>query len=520
VFDGLGSYQRRVTTNSQDAQKYFNQGLSFLHAFNHDEAIRAFQQAARLDPDCAMAWWGVAFAHGPHINNPIVPKERAEAAWSALEKARRASGASAVERALIEALGARYANPQPEDRKPLDEAFANAMRKVWQQFPEDADVGVVFAESMMDLRPWDLWTPDGKMQPGTEEIIATLEKILQLKPEHPLGLHLYIHAIEASPHPEKADSVADRLRDLTPGLGHLVHMPSHIDVRRGRWAVAAVANEKAIAADDAYRAKAPAPNFYRLYMAHNHHMLAFAAMMLGQSQRSIAAIDAMAKGIPQEWIKENAAIADGFTAMPLEVRVRFGKWDEVLDAPEPADYLPIARSLWRCARAIAYAAKGDVAAAKREQAAFAEAESHLTEEAIFGNNHARDLMEVARNLLAGEIAYREGNRDAGIALIEKAVAAEDKLHYSEPPDWLIPTRHALGATLLDAGKPQEAERVYRADLEKLPENGWSLYGLARSLKLQGKNAEAEALHARFEKVWQAADVRISSSCFCLPGNAD
>jgi tetratricopeptide (TPR) repeat protein len=369
---------------------------------------------------------------------------------------------------------------------------------------------------MMDLRPWDLWTPDGKPQPGTEEVVATLEKVLALSPNHPLALHLYIHAVEASPDPGRADEEANRLRDLMPGLGHMVHMPSHIDVRRGRWSAAAVANDKAIVADHKYQANSPRQQFYRVYMAHNYHMLAFAAMMQGQSKRSIDAITAMATGMPAEWIKENAPLADGFTAMPLEVMVRFGKWDEVLSAPEPAEYLPIARALWRCARGVAYAAEGDVARAKAEQKQFTEARAKIPDEAVFGNNYARDLMRVAEHLLAGEILYRDGEIEEGLAELRKAVAAQETLKYAEPPDWLIPTRHALGAALLDARRAAEAEQVYRDDLVKLPENGWALFGLAKSLSMQNKNAEAAEFERRFRAVWKDADVTIESTCFCLP----
>ncbi len=518
LFKGLGDYRRQVTTQSPEAQRYFDQGLAFLHAFNHDEAIRSFAEAGRLDPECAMAWWGIAFANGPHINNPVVTPQRADAAWTALQKARKVMAkGTPVEKALVEALAKRYADPQPEDRKPLDEAFAVAMRTVWQAFPQDADVGAFFAESMMDLRPWDLWTADGEMQPGTKEVLETLERVLKMSQDHPLALHLYLHAVEASPHPEKADAAAGRLRDLAPALGHLVHMPSHIDVRLGRWALAADTNDKAVAADMQYRQQSPEQGFYRVYMAHNHHMLSFAAMMRGESKRSIDAIQEMARGIPAEFIQANAAVVDGFTAMPLEVLVRFGKWDLVLAAPEPAEYLPIARALWRCARGVAYAAKGDVAKAQAEQQAFVLARAAVSKEAVFGNNFGQDLMQVAEHLLAGEILYRAGKTEPALAELRKAVAAEDKLKYAEPPDWLIPTRHALGAALLDAGMPAEAEAVYRADLEKLPNNGWSLYGLAKSLSLHGKRDEAAEVRKRFEKVWADADLKISSSCLCLPG---
>jgi tetratricopeptide (TPR) repeat protein len=519
LFEGLGSYGRKVTTTSADAQRYFNQGLCFLFAFNHDEAIRSFREAARLDPNCAMAWWGIAIANGPHINNPIVPPERAKAAWDALTKARvLAAKAAPIERALIEALAARYADPQPDDRKPLDEAYAAAMRPVWKSSPTDADVGAMFAEAMMDLRPWDLWTAVGQPQPGTEEIVATLEAVLTQSPDHPLALHLYVHAVEASSHPEKALAPSDRLRNLQPGLGHLVHMPSHVDVRLGRWPQAVEANSKAITADRRYREQSPQQNFYRIYMAHNHHMLAYAAMMSGQSKLAIQAINEMSQGIPADWLKENAALADGFTAMPLEVLVRFGRWDEVLAAPEPPDYLPLARALRHVARGIAFASKGQLEPARQEQQAFVAAKKLVPEGAGFGNNLAADLLAIGELLLDGEILVRAGQVDAGIEKLRAAVTQEDKLRYSEPPDWIHPVRHALGATLLAANRPAEAEKVYRDDLARQPNNGWSLFGLSRSLQLQNKDDEARSVDLLFQQVWRNADVQITSSCFCQPAN--
>jgi tetratricopeptide (TPR) repeat protein len=517
LYSGLGDFGRKITTTSPDAQRYFNQGLCFLYAFNHDEAIRSFQQAAKLDPSCPMAWWGIAVANGPHINNAVVPPERAKAAWTALTKAREtAAGASPVEHALIGALEKRYADPQPEDRQSLDEAYAAAMRAVYREYPNDADVGALFAEAMMDLRPWDLWTSDGQPQPGTEEIVATLEAVLAKSPNHPLALHLYIHAVEASPHPEKADGPGDRLRELQLGLGHLVHMPSHLDVRQGRWFQSIAANQKAIVADRHYREQSPEQGFYNVYMAHNHHMLAYSAMMCGQSKLAIDAINEMARGIPSKWLQENAAVADGFTAMPLEVLVRFGRWDEVLAAPEPPDYLPIARALRHCARGIAHAARGEISDAKQDQAAFLVACKSVPEGAGVGNNTAEDLLAVATHLLAGEILYREGKVDAAVAELRKATAIEDTLRYSEPPDWIHPVRHSLGATLLKERRAVEAEQVYRADLARQPNNGWSLYGLAQSLHLQNKHADAAMIDAGFAEVWNSADIKITSSCYCQP----
>jgi tetratricopeptide (TPR) repeat protein len=388
---------------------------------------------------------------------------------------------------------------------------------VWKAHPTDADVGALFAEAMMDLRPWDLWTPEGQPQPGTDEVVATLEAVLTQSPNHPLALHLYIHAVEASPHPEKAIAPGDRLRNLQPGLGHLVHMPSHIDVRTGRWAAAIEANAKAIEADRRYRERSPEQGFYRIYMAHNHHMLAFAAMMTGQSQQAVTAIQEMVAGIPAEWIKENALIADGFAAMPLEVLVRFGRWDDVLAAPEPPEYLPISRSLRHCARGIAYAAMGDLEKARQEQAAFLAARKLVKDEATVGNNKGQDVLNVAEHLLAGEILVRGGQVEKGLAELAEAVKCEDALRYSEPPDWIHPVRHALGANLLAVGRPAEAEKVYRESLARLPNDGWALFGLASSLKQQGKADEAKPFEEQFTAAWRDADVKITSSCFCQPG---
>jgi tetratricopeptide (TPR) repeat protein len=518
LYAKLGTYRRAVTTRDASAQKYITQGLCFLFAFNHDEAIRSFQQAAELDPNCAMAWWGIAIANGPHINNPAVPQARAKAAWDALQKARAlAEKASPVEQALIGALEKRHAENEPADRQPLNLAYAEAMRAVWKAFPQDADVGALFAEAMMDLRPWDLWLPDGTPQPGTEEIVATLETVLRLNPKHPLGNHLYIHAVEASLHPEKADEAADRLRNLQPGLGHMVHMPSHIDVRRGRWKEAVLANDKAIAADQAYERVRARQGFYRLYMAHNYHMLAYAAMMQGESKRALEAIDLLVQRMPSDWMRENPMIADGFVAMPLEVRMRFGRWDEILAAPEPPDYLPIARALRVYARGVAQAAKGETSQARLEQKRFLDLKQQVPADAVFGNNMAKDLMAVAENVLEGEILYREGKVEEGLSALRRAVQAEDQLRYDEPPDWILPVRHALGAALMTSGQFAEAEQVFREDLKKLPENGWALYGLMRSLERQNKTQEAQPIKARFDRVWKNADIQLSSSCLCLPG---
>lgn len=521
LFQGLGPHTRKVTTSSADAQKYFDQGLNFLFGFNHGASIRSFQEAARRDPACAMAHWGIALANGPHINFPAVPPPAAEAAWAELQLAQQnAAHATPVERELIEALSQRYANPQPDDRSPLDKAYADAMRKVWQEHPDDADVGALFAEAMMDLRPWDQWTPEGQPQPGTEEILATLDAVLKLEINHPFANHLYVHAVEASPHPERALPMAERLRTLQPALAHNVHMPSHIDIRVGHWQEAVQSNLAAVQADKSYRSiVGPPQGFIHMYIAHNEHMLAYAAMMTGQRELALTHIRAAVAGLPEDFLQENAMWAEAFVALPYEVLARFGMWDEILAEPgNHPDYMPFTRAFRHAARGIAFAAKHDVAAARDEQAAFLEAAKLVPpDEIAAGNNTCQAVLMVATPMLAGEILISDGRLDEGLAALREAVKAEDALRYDEPPGWILPARHSLGANLMAAGRFAEAEQVYREDLSRLPENGWALFGLAESLQRQGKAGEAKAVLARFEKCWARADVSIQSSCFCQPG---
>ena len=520
LYDGLGSYSRKVTTDSPEAQRYFDQGLAFLHGFNHRAAIRAFQQAAELDPECAMAHWGVALACGPHINSTAVPPPAAELAWKELGLAQKNAGnASPVERALIDALAKRYANPQPKDRTPLDHAYADAMREVWKQYPNDPDAGALFAEAMMNLRPWDQWTPKGKAQPGTGEILATLDAVLRLNPNHPFANHLYIHAVEASPHPERASAAADRLRNLQPGLAHNVHMPSHIDIRTGQWLKAVDTNAKAVETDQRYRKIfGPAKGFLNVYVAHNRHMLAYAAMMTGQRELAMKHIRAMFAELPPDFLTENALQAEGFVAMPLEVMVRFGLWDEILAEPEHyTDKMWFTCAFHHAARAIAYAAKGDTASARKAQTVFIERAKLVPKEASLGYNSCEALLGVVIPMVEGEILIAEGKIDSGIGQLRAAIQKEDALKYDEPPGWLIPVRHSLGAVLMKQQRFAEAERVYRDDLARLPENGWSLLGLAESLRKQKKNADEIAqTQAKFKKVWAKADLTITTSCLCQP----
>ena len=519
-FDGLGSYTRTISTNSPEAQRYFNQGLNFYFGFNHGEAIRSFQSALALDPGCALAHWGIALSSGPNINFPLVPPPAAALAWKELGLAEQyAAKASPVEQKLIEALSHRYANPQPEDRSPLDQGYADAMRKVWQAYPNDPDVGAWFAESLMDLRPWDQWTRDGKPEPGTEEILATLEAVMRVNLYHPFANHLYIHALEASPHPERALPAADRMRDLQPAIAHNVHMPSHIDIRIGHWNEAITANLKAIAADQRYRTIVGEPKgFIAFYAAHNQHMLAYAAMMTGQRDLAVEHIHAMVNGIPENLMREYAMFGEAFAAMPYEVLLRFGMWDEVLAAPDHPEFMVFTRAFRHAARGIAYAAKGDTKSARAEQTVYLEAGKLVPADDLFGNNSCQSILAIATPMLEGEILVREGKVDDGISQLRSAIRAEDSLRYDEPPGWILPVRHSLGASLIQAGRYAEAEQVYREDLAQFPENGWSLYGLAHSLELQHKQAEGAEVETRFDQVWGKADLHITSSCLCQPGS--
>lgn len=520
LYEGLGPHKRAITTRSPEAQRYFDQGLDFYFGFNHAEAARSFAYAAKLDPACAIAEWGVALANGPHINDPKMDDAHAKAAVDALGRARALrGGASPVEAALIDALGARYVLPQPADRKALDEAYAAAMRDVWKAHPHDPDVGALFAEALMDVHPWETWSRDGRPLFDTLEVIAALDAVLAIDPKHPLANHLTIHALEASPAPERADRAADVLRTLQPALGHMMHMPSHVDVRRGRWEEAVVANEKALAADRAYLASGAAPSTYWLYISHDHHMLIFASMMRGQSEKAIAAARSQLTLFTPKVLEDPklATMFDNVSTVAMEVFLRFGRWDEILAMPARGESFPFSEAFRHYARGVALAAKGDVAAAREEQRIFAEGAKRVPHGRWLRHDPASKIIEVAEKLLEGEILFRDGREAEGIEAMREAVKREDALSYAEPPEWVHPVRHALGASLLRAKRYAEAETVYREDLAKNLRNGWSLVGLARSLRAQGKTKEAADAQAEFEKAWSAADTPLSSSCFCQPG---
>lgn len=516
--NALGRHTFPLAGVAPDAQRAFDRGLTLAYAFHHSRAEREFRRAARLAPDHPLPWWGVALVNGPHINFPMVPPDKAAVAWAALAKAReRAGNVAGLERALVDALGARYAHPQPADRTRLDRAYADAMRQVWKDHPTSADAATLFAEAMMDLRPWDLWTAAGKPQPGTAEIVATLERALALQPDHPGALHLIIHAMEASPTPARALPAANRLLRLAPAASHLVHMPAHIYARVGRWQDARLSNALARDADAAWRRAEPHPGFYAMYMAHNDHFYAFAAMMQGRRADALRTAREMVGRIPDAFLDDYGPIADGFLVFVHEVQMRFGLWNELLDEPAPRRGLPLSTALWRFTRAVALTALDRRDDAQKERARFLAAARKVPRDAFFGNNPAADILTIARHMLDGEMAARQGRTDDAIRHLRTAVATEDRLRYDEPPDWIQPVRHTLGIVQLRAGRYDDAQHTYRTDLSVYPENGWSLHGLSRALRLGNRVKEARTVEARFATAWKYADIRLESSCFCQPG---
>ena len=515
LYPDLGGYRRSVTTASPEARQYFDQGLNLYYGFNHTAAIRSFEHAIRLDPSFAVAYWGLALAWGPHINNPAMDEATSRAAHGAVQRAGELQGnAAAGERALIAALARRYAWPAPADRRELDVAYADAMREVWRSHPEDVDVGALFAEALMDLRPWDLWAPDGTARPETPEVIGTLEAVLEREPNHPGANHFYIHACEASPDPGRATGAADRLGGLVPAAGHLVHMPSHIYIRVGRYADASEANRRAIAADLRYVAGAGRKGFYNIYRAHNYHFLAYSAMFEGRRSEAMQAARDMLEEIPLEAVREMPDLLDGFLAVPVHVMVRFGLWEELLAEPKPPADLKVTTASWHYGRTVALAAVGRVDEAARSLAEFERAYANVPESAYIGNNTARVVLEVALPMAEGELEYRRGNVDRAFELLREAVRRDDTLKYDEPWGWMQPVRHALGALLLEQGRVAEAEAVYREDLRAHPDNGWALLGLAECLRKRNAAAEATAVEARLAAAWARSDVRPMVSCYC------
>ena len=509
----LGNHQFPVSTTNKNAQAFMNQGFNLSYAFNHAEAGRAFREAARLDPNLAMAYWGQALVLGPNINAPMDPNAEAPALELIKKAMSLKSKASPREQAYIEALAQRYSG-KAEERHARDSAYAAAMRKVQEKFPDDLDAATLYAESMMDLRPWGYWTRDGQPYEGMAEVVSLIEKVIDKNPLHPGALHLYIHLVEATDKVDKAEGPADRLLTLMPAAGHMVHMPAHIYQRIGRYSDAVRSNELAIAADEDYISQCQAQGLYPMgYYPHNIHFLWFAATADGRSKLAIESARKSASKVPDEALKQVSLMAI-FRVVPYFALTRFGKWDDMLREPEPPDFSPYARGMWHYARGIAFVRKGEIENAEKELAKIKELlTDKALEQPLFSPNTGLAVLSIAPEVLGGEIEAARKDFDKAIAHLERAVRLEDALVYTEPAEWHYPPRQALAAVLLQANRPAEAETVYWADLKRNRNNGWSLYGLMQALKAQGKNGDAALVEARFKKAWERADVTISDSRF-------
>ena len=515
----LGNHVFPVSTRNRDAQRFVNQGLSLAYAFNHAEARRAFREAARLDPNLAMAYWGQALVLGPNINASMDSNEE-PAAYELIQKAVSLKGrATAREQAYIDALAKRYSG-RADDRRPRDEAYATAMREMQRRFAQDLDATMLYVESMMDLRPWGYWQADGRPHEGTAEIVALTEQVLARNPRHPGALHMYIHLMESTSTPEKAEGAADRLLTLMPAAGHMVHMPGHIYQRVGRYADAIRSNQLAIAADEDYIAQCRAQGIYPTgYYPHNIHFLWFAATFDGQSRLAIDSARSLAAKIDDETLKA-APLTAGFRMVPYYALTRFGHWEEMLGEPEPPANA-VLRAAWHYARGLSFVATGRADQAEAELAAL---RTFMADESmkqpLFSPNTAGAALAPAPDVLAAEIAASRRDYDGAIALLDKAVRLEDGLVYTEPAEFHFPPRHALGAILLEAGRPGEAETVYWEDLKRNRENGWALFGLLQALRVQGKTDAATLIEGRFKMAWSRADVTLTASRFGRPVRAN
>ena len=518
LFDGFENYSRETETTSPPAQKYIDQGMQWLYGFNDDEAIRCFREAARLDPQCVLPWWGIAYASGININDLTMTEQESRTAWEARNAALdRLEHASAVEKALVEAVAVRYTWPAPEDPAELEKKYADAMQKVWKQFPDDADVGTLFAEALMNLQPWDYWTEEGAPKGRASEIVQTLEKVIELDPDHPGALHYYIHAVEASKSPERAEAAADRLALLVPGSSHLTHMPSHIYGRVGRYSDAADANVRAVAADRRYLASAAGQDYYGLYISHNLHFLAYAAMMEGRYEQALQAAREIETHVPKTFMQRYPQVADGWAAALPHVLVRFGRWQEILELEDYPAERPVSRAMRRYARSIAFSALGRIDEAEQEIAAFNKIAATVPTDWKIGFNPAHAVIPFARKMMNGEMAFRKGEHDEAFGVLQEAAKLEDRLLYDEPPSWLQPVRHALGALLMASGNYARAESVYETDLERNPGNGWALLGLEKALRAQRKTEGLDQLVRQRSRAWFRSDVEPTSSCYCEPG---
>ena len=509
----LGNHQFPVTTKNKQAQLFINQGLNLSYAFNHAEAGRAFREASRLDPNLAMAFWGEALVLGPNINAVMDPNNEAKALELAKKAVALKANASAREQAYIEALAERYSG-NAADRQARDRAYAAAMRKVVDRFPDDLDAATMYAEAMMDLRPWGYWSRDGQPYEGMAEVVALVEKVMERNPQHPGALHLYIHLVESTDKVDKAEPVADRLLTLMPAAGHMVHMPAHVFQRVGRYADAVRSNELAILADEDYISQCRAQGLYPMgYYPHNIHFLWFAATFDGRGKVAIDSARKTASKVDDESLKQLPFLA-AFRVVPYFALTRFGKWDEMLREPQPPAFSPYSKGMWHYARGVAYVAKGKLDEAEDELKNLkALLKDPVLDHPLFSPNTGKSVLSIAPEVLAAEIAAARKNYDTAIAHLERAVRLEHALVYTEPAEWHYPPRHALGAVLLEANRPAEAETVYWDDLKQHRNNGWALFGLLKALRAQNKEAEAALVEARFKKAWERADVTLVNSRF-------
>jgi tetratricopeptide (TPR) repeat protein len=515
---GLGTLHMPVTTSVPQAQRFFDQGLRLLYAFNHSEAIRAFREAARLDPGLAMAYWGQALGLGPNLNAPMT-EENGRQAYAAIQQAlTMAHGATPRERALIEALALRYAADGKGDRAALDRAYAEAMQKAAGSFDSDPDVQTLFADAQMNTMPWDYWQKD-RPKPETARVLETLESVIARQPDHAGALHYHIHLLEASADPDRAAASADRLGSLMPAAGHMVHMPAHIYIRVGRYADAAEANVRAIAADEDYLAQCQAQGLYPVsYYPHNLHFLWAAATFEGRRAVAVEAARKVAEKVPHHHAGALSWTAD-FPVTPLLAYTRFGLWQELLTEPKPPANQPYAIGIWHYGRGLAFVARARLDAASSELAALEAVMKHEAFATTLKDLPLLTNLRIASRILDGELNLRRGNADAAVASLREAVTIEDGIPYSEPPIWHHPPRQILGAILLEAGRAADAETVYREDLKRFRENGWSLFGLARSLDAQQRASEAAEARQRFEKAWARADIPLTSSRIMDAGGA-
>jgi len=517
MFKGLEGINFKISTNSEEAQAYFNQGMMLSYSFNHAEAARSFYEASRLDSTCAMAYWGYAYVLGPNYNAPIMAEENYQPAYEATLKALSLSkNCTPMEIALINALATRYEAKAPDDRSHLDIAYAEAMKKVYEQHSSNPDIGALYAESLMDLHPWDLYEKHTKKPKAwTPELITVLEHLIQTHPMHPGAHHFYIHALESSATPEKALPSARLLDTLVPGAGHLVHMPSHIYISTGDYHLGTLANLRAVEVDSLYTTACHAQGVYPLtYYPHNWHFLAATAALEGNSQLAWKAAEKVQELTAIDIMNQPGwGTLQHYYIIPYYIAVKFAMWDTIFTIPQPDKELLYPRAIWHYARGMASLGKNDLMNAHKEldTLKILAADTSLEEITIWAINTTADLVQIAEKVLSGEIAAREGHLSISVSLLKEAVQLEDNLNYNEPPDWFFSVRHHLGAVLLKAGKYKEAEKVYRQDLQIWKKNGWALIGLYNSLVLQNKDLEAKSVQTDFYTAWQYADVKLTSS---------